>query len=853
MRLKKIYKSIRDFIIRFFNPTLTGTITLFVFGLATYLLLPLYNTVVDNTIVIYTDKYFNNTVELSAVYVIIIILSGVYLCRELLKVRYYSIRWSYIYSLFGVIVIWAYYRFINRVWHFENLFESVISYVDLLVLLGLAIIICAIIVNIKIYRRRYCRKNVNAVHEQENDEEEFLSLISDAPIKNVEYDNFSRNVFAVTLSKVVMELDVQNCSYSLAVTAPWGHGKTSFINLFEKAFENQSVIVVNFTPWLLNPDASITKAFYMLLANYLMGINRRIANLIKKYLDILDAKLNYGISNILDNESLNSIQDNISKSLKKLDERIVIIIDDIDRLSSEEILEVFRIIRGSANFSNVVFVSCFDKKYIEEALHDSSEALKKTYIEKFFQLEFSLPQYDKNGLRTNATNFAENWLKTRPEDLEIFKEYIKPSGSFFGSQDVMDYFDNPRQLLRWLNNLSMTYSALKGECHIGDLADIEFLKLLYPSIYHLISTEFDTYFIIEGGNLKLWNSKKSKKKYDWMPDNNKDIYESEAYNNLDSEKDKVTVKAILKRLTNGSNGFNIEQLRFSSAGFSKRYFFGILQKDEVPQKEFNRLINMSPDEMISEIQKKYLGCINSLILLCHTTSDKTPAQEESIVRMILYLASIYGDFAFNTIVFMQHLQRITDELNRREDVLYNLLVQSPLSNWVSFMFCRTHTDIFPIELKRDKRIFLTDEFMDKVQLLCQKKAIESHLSFDNIRTVYSNCCYNFKSDKEGEYDTLPAKKEIDCIMRKYIIEHFSDLLTYLYYKDDRYDSGPIRYGITFPFNVLWDTWSDFITEAQNMGFVFQDTAKLNELGSLYDQCKNGVDSVQFDLKALDKE
>ncbi len=207
-------------------------------------------------------------------------------------------------------------------------------------------------------------------------------------------------------------------------------------------------------------------------------------------------------------------------------------------------------------------------------------------------------------------------------------------------------------------------------------------------------TEFDTYFIIEGENLKLWNSKKSKKKYDWMPDKNKDIYESEAYNNLDSEKDKATVKAILKRLTNGGNGFNIEQLRFSSAGFSKRYFFGILQKDEVPQKEFNRLINMSPDEMISEIQKKYLGCINSLILLCHTTSDKTPAQEESIVRMILYLASIYGDFAFNPIVLMQRLQRIIDEPNRREDVLYNLLVQSPLSNWVSFMFCRTHTSIF---------------------------------------------------------------------------------------------------------------------------------------------------------------
>ncbi len=100
---------------------------------------------------------------------------------------------------------------------------------------------------------------------------------------------------------------------------------------------------------------------------------------------------------------------------------------------------------------------------------------------------------------------------------------------------------------------------------------------------------------------------------------------------------------------------------------------------------------------------------------------------------------------------------------------------------------------------------------------------------------------------------MPAKKEIDCIMRKYIIEHFSDVLTYLYYRDNRYDSGPIRYGITFPFNVLWDTWNDLITEANNIGFVFQDTAKLKELGSLYDQCKNGIDSVQFDLKALDNE
>ena len=83
-------------------------------------------------------------------------------------------------------------------------------------------------------------------------------------------------------------------------------------------------------------------------------------------------------------------------------------------------------------FQNVVFVSCFDKKYIEEALHDSSEALKKTYIEKFFQLEFSLPQYDKKRVTYKCNQLLRKiGLKLGPEDLRFFKEYIKPSGSFF--------------------------------------------------------------------------------------------------------------------------------------------------------------------------------------------------------------------------------------------------------------------------------------------------------------------------------------------------------------------------------------------------------------------------------------
>lgn len=587
------------------------------------------------------------------------------------------------------------------------------------------------------------------------------------------------------------------------------------------------------------------------MANNLGGINRYIANLLKKYLELLDANFSNGISGVFEKETLGSLQKDISHSLKKFKERIVVIIDDIDRLSSEEILEVFRIIRGSANFSNIVFVSCFDKNYVEEAIRGSSDALKKTFIEKFFQLEFSLPPYDKNSLRDKATSFADEWLKYHPKDLMAFKSYLEPDKSIVGSHDIMDYFENPRQLLRWLNNISMSYEALKGECHVGDLADIELLKLLYPSIYHLICVDFDKYFVVERGKLSLWNSKTSKKEYDWLPDFHNDIYESEAYNKLESLRDKEFVKKILDRLTK-SYAYDIEQLRFSSAGFSQRYFFGILHKDEVSQKEFNDLLNLNSKELIEEIEKRYLNRIGSLLLLCHTVPPKTSEQEEKIIRIILYLASKRGTFAFSTITFMERLERVNNNPEDRESILFDLLKQSPLSYWVSLLFCRSNRYSFPIEIKRNSRTFLSEEFMDEVQLLCLTKALESGFSYGDIREIYSNCCHNFKSVENN--DTFPAKIKCDDMLRKYFIEHFSELLPYLYFKDNRpYDDDELRYGITFPFNVLWKSWADFKSDAKQVISEFQNPDKINELGFLYDKCKNDVSSIPYRLTALDNK
>jgi predicted KAP-like P-loop ATPase len=71
----------------------------------------------------------------------------------------------------------------------------------------------------------------------------------------------------------------------------------------------------------------------------------------------------------------------IDEQLRKLDKRIVITIDDTDRLDVEETKLVFKLVKMTANFPNTVFILAYDRakvaKKIEEEGLPGEEYLKK--------------------------------------------------------------------------------------------------------------------------------------------------------------------------------------------------------------------------------------------------------------------------------------------------------------------------------------------------------------------------------------------------------------------------------------------------------------------------------------------
>ena len=267
--------------------------------------------------------------------------------------------------------------------------------------------------------------------------------------------------------------------------------------------------------------------------------------------------------------------------------------------------------------------------------------------------------------------------------MQIFKKYINsPKFRLLPQEDFINNFTNLRQLNRWLNNLSLSYSVVGKECHIGDLADIEFLKLFYPTIYFLIAQSFEEFFIIKNGKVSLWNNDDdTSDKYQWMDEKHRNLYETKEYKDIKTEEEKENLKTIIERLLGGMFSKD-EALRFATPGYSMRYFYGSLQDNEIAQKDFLKLIGMDSESMIKEIHDSHLDSANSLTLLCQTIEVDNPQKEENIIKMVFYLSSILDFYAFDTYKLMKRLEKIIDGKEERETLLLKYIESMPLSVWI---------------------------------------------------------------------------------------------------------------------------------------------------------------------------
>ncbi|MGZ5501317.1 MAG: P-loop NTPase fold protein, partial [Nitrososphaeraceae archaeon] len=372
------------------------------------------------------------------------------------------------------------------------------------------------------------------------------------------------------------------------------------------------------------------------LANYSRSISRKIKSYSSKLTALNDHILFRITDSIVDKfieSDLSSQYDEINLSIKDLNKRLIIFIDDVDRLNRNEVFEVLRLIRNTANFANTFFIVAYDKEYVVESLKLSNIPSYNNYLEKIFQIEVPLPNYDKNILVNQfqilllsyvQNEDEKNELRSAFNTLENYSEFRYDWLSIANIDKLMEkYLNNLRDVIRISNSFILLYHNLKGEVDLKELLVLEMIKSRFTVVYNLLASK------------KILNLKSENRENRFSVDVevlNKYIAETKLYSIEDQE---LIIESV-NFLYNRSQEFTMRSVTLPQNHF---IYFSYQNFDHVPLVQFNKFRNGNLEDFLKQLDVWYKeGKKDLQNLFIETNEYNGKSDFEIMIKAMLYLS-----------------------------------------------------------------------------------------------------------------------------------------------------------------------------------------------------------------------
>ena len=191
--------------------------------------------------------------------------------------------------------------------------------------------------------------------------------------------------------------------------------------------------------------------------------------------------------------SLADLRSELTKLLKDREKTTIVVMDDLDRLTSKQLRMVFQLVKANVEFPNVVFLLLFQRDLVEDKLNDGKQQ-GRDYLEKIIQVPFDIPQIEVSRLHQLLFKRLDVIIERDQSATSMFDNGYW-GNVFYGS--LKYYFDNLRNVYRFTSTLSFHFSLLKGkkafEVNPVDLIAIECLRVFEPDVYKEISRSKETF------------------------------------------------------------------------------------------------------------------------------------------------------------------------------------------------------------------------------------------------------------------------------------------------------------------------------------------------------------------------
>ena len=341
-----------------------------------------------------------------------------------------------------------------------------------------------------------------------------MNYNADNPIKTGAEDLLGRTFFSKQLAKALYECDASD-GLVIGLFGEWGSGKTSVLNMTMNEIKNMGEesenepLIVTFSPWNYSDKDNLISLFFRNLINHLdmpsnNKIKRKIGKVLTDYADCLDALsvlsplggilvnilkpiIKTQGTNLMEVPNLDSTKEKLETILKESNQKIIVVIDDIDRLTNSQIRDIFHLAKQVGNFPNIVYILSMDREIVCRALKEIHNIDGHEYLEKIIQIPFEIPKISKSKVHKYLFNQLDKIINDTSNDTIIDDSYWERV--FVNC--VSPYIDNLRDINRLTNIFKFKYRALYQEVSVEDMIGITTLEVLEPKLYKWIYNHKD--------------------------------------------------------------------------------------------------------------------------------------------------------------------------------------------------------------------------------------------------------------------------------------------------------------------------------------------------------------------------
>jgi hypothetical protein len=336
---------------------------------------------------------------------------------------------------------------------------------------------------------------------------------TDRPLSEPTHDNFQRADFAKRIAETLISRTNPD-SIVVGLYGKWGEGKSTVLNFIRHSLKESSseVAVFNFNPWRFPDESQLLLNFFGELAKtidqQLYNTKEKAAKILTSYVAPLIPSFGAGPitadvgKSVGDLSSkflpdIDKLRNRLEELLAKSGKRVVIIIDDIDRLEKTQIQTVFRLVKLTADFKHTAYLLAFDDVMVARAMGEVFESGAVTeagdrtlqaglnFLEKIIQVPLRLPRARPDALLKFCFERLDEVLTNT--GLTLPETEAQRLGNALRAA-ILPRLTTPRLAVRYANSLSFSLPLVLGEVNAVDFILVEAMNVFYPDLYKFVAT-----------------------------------------------------------------------------------------------------------------------------------------------------------------------------------------------------------------------------------------------------------------------------------------------------------------------------------------------------------------------------